>query len=130
MKKSLFIILLFFTYYSKAQTKLINHKSHSGTNKTFNPHKVEGNFGLFPIKTEILKNKISKYSLIKKMGPTMHGQVLYILHKKNDLKDINTVFKSIISISNVDSDTVFNKKIETLLIEKLKKYREIEKIKD
>lgn len=66
MKVVIILSTLFFvfTFSAQAQTELIRHKSHSGTNKTFNPNKLNGNFGLRVSEGEIREDKSSSYKLL------------------------------------------------------------------
>ncbi len=153
MRHIIYIFFFFLIHSSLAQTKLINHKSHSGTNKTFNPHIVNGNFGEVSIKEiEILKNKKSNYSLTR---AERFGTLIYVLKKiliKKNKKSLDYFDIIIIKPSNQNEkfiqslekkltkklyvhieieQTLENKKfiksLERLIIKRLKEFRAIEK---
>lgn len=78
MKKSLitFAVILFISVSSFAQTKLIAHRSHSGSNATFSAAGLD-NFGLPPGKVEKDSSK-NKVDSVKKIIP--------VTRKKKSLK--------------------------------------------
>ncbi len=129
MKHILYLFFFFFTYFGFAQTKLINHKSHSGTNKTFNPHKVEGNFGLpdYLFIETILEDKKSKYLLTRKKAYS-NKDLIYVLEtkqKKETYSSENTIAS--VTITKKNQEENFIKSVEALLIKKLKELRKAEK---
>ena len=135
MKNITVLILICFATSSIAQTKLINHKSHSGTSKTFNPHSSEGNFGLpNHFFKEIKKNLKSKYKLIRKDYLSGEGMSEYILFIKSSTDSVNIDnhigandnLLARVELISKDSKEMADK-IEELLIQKLEEYRKEEK---
>lgn len=130
MKGLLFICALLFVNISIAQTKLIRHKSHSGTNKNFNPDKVNGNFGLpdYLFNEVILEDKKSDYILTRKKTYTSH-LLIYLLErkskKKNDIQPLSNTIISI-NINKENQEIEFIKSVEKLLVRKLKDLRATE----
>ncbi len=131
MKHILSIFFFFLVHVSFTQTKLINHKSHSGTNKTFSPHKVNGNFGLpdYLFVEVLLENKKSNYILTRKKTYTSRI-LIYTLEKKTKGEKKPYPFENTIAsvnISKENQDEEFIISIEKLLIKKLKALRKTEK---
>lgn len=127
MKYLLALLLLFGVYSASAQTDLIRHKSHSGTNKNF---KVigSGNFGLMVMQGELEKDPNSSYKLIY----TIEGNHFnYVLFKTKNKALNNTVCMTNdevlvnISLSIITHD--IKEKVEKLLIEELMALRKGEK---
>lgn len=132
MKYIAFFVLFLISFTLTAQTKLINHKSHSGTNQTFNPHVSEGNFGVPPVRTfEIQKDDKSRYKLIK---TSKSGQIIttFLLFKQDEKDKKTSTYLGLgqillqIQISGDDTDD-FAKTMKEMLIKKLKNYRKNEK---
>ncbi len=71
MKILVTLCVFIFTTSLQAQTKLIRHKSHNGTNSSFIPSKTEGNFGIQRFTKEYEKDENSNY----KLGKTVNGGI-------------------------------------------------------
>lgn len=136
MKHILLLFLLCIGTSAMAQTKLIHHKSHSGTNATFNPHTTEGNFGLPDyFSKELKKNKKSTYKLIRRDYNMGKLSVEYILYKKESTDTKNTsingnkndIVLAKVALSTLPNSTV-TKEIEKLMLQELEKYRSEEKL--
>lgn len=132
MKYILFLFLFCIATPMISQTKLINHKSHSGTNQTFNPQTVEGNFGLPPtLRTEINKNEKSKYKLFRERQH-ISGKIVYLLYGKKKLQEKNsnsmTDTKLLLRLELGGEDSKeFEEQMKKMIIKKLKEYRRKEK---
>lgn len=128
MKFVIAIFLLFGLQSLSAQTELINHKSHSGTNRTFVIAKNTGNFGLRSIQGELEKDSKSSYKLIYSEEGNM---VSYILFKtKNKVLDnamCMTNDEVIENISFTGLSSNLREGVVKLLIEELRRLRKQEK---
>lgn len=113
---------------TQAQTRLINHKSHSGTNKTFTP-KTVGNFGLSYVDGELDKKENSNYKLVfNSMNYNSYTYYLFYTERKdNRLNNVCLAGDKIIETVEISvSDEDYEKTIKRLKI-KLKKLRKTEK---
>lgn len=128
MKLVIFISLLLTVNYSFSQTKLINHKSHSGTVQNFNALKTNGNFGLVEFNKELEKNAFSTYKLVLSRGPYGMKYTLFITENKDMKKTMclanDTIIQTVI-IQDTPSKKLKNT-IENVLIDELRKYRKLE----
>lgn len=132
IKNVVFLLMFSVAFTMTGQTKLINHKSHSGTHQTFNPHSSEGNFGVAPVSfKEIHKDSTSKYKLLYSKKNSLN-KIVYTLFKQTKI--------STETPSNVNNDTLilevelsgndsreFAKLMKKMMIRKLKAYRKNEK---
>ena len=125
MKNIILIFSLLLTSLSFSQTKLINHKSHSGTNLNFNPKKIDGNFGLFPITEEIEKNDNSSYKLVSRFGPGQNGVAFTLFKTENKTLKKTMCMSSDTVIENIriSDNSELQEDIQSLLIKRLKKLR-------
>lgn len=131
MKYIALVVLICFSVTSIAQTKLINHKSHSGTSKTFNTHTTEGNFGLPEyFLTEIRKNKKSQYKLILKDYTSGERMIEYILFKQATTKTTSSDFNKnddlLIRVELLKESREIVDEMQQLLVKKLEKFRKEE----
>jgi len=129
MKYLLFLFLVCVGTPLIGQTKLISHKSHSGTNATFNPQEIEGNFGLPPIiRTEINKNEKSQYKLLN-LEHTLGNRIEFMLIKRpksgSGKEKIDTILIRV-NLSGDDSKEI-EKLTKKMMVKKLKEYRKKEK---
>lgn len=119
MRYLLALCLLFGVYSATAQTELIRHKSHSGTNKNFKTNR-SGNFGLVEIRDELKKDPNSSYKLIRIAEGNL---VRYLLFKTQNKALTNTMcMNNDEVIANISFSTVtagIRDNIEKLLIEEL-----------
>ncbi|CAN5182120.1 hypothetical protein BH09BAC1_BH09BAC1_26520 [soil metagenome] len=129
MKLLIPLFLLFGLHTLSAQTELINHKSHSGTNRNYKVIKGSGNFGLSPvmINAELEKDNTSSYKLIfNEEG----NSVQYILFKtKNKALDKTMCMASDEIIETISLSRFSNLRpaIVKILIAELSNYRKLEK---
>jgi len=109
-----------------AQTKLINHKSHSGTNTTFIPNELDGNFGIVEFTIEYERDSSSIYKLVSQ---TKGNEIMFVLFKtKNKSLEKTMCMKDDEVIEKVTmSNGRLYEKIQALLIDQLKMYRIKEK---
>ncbi len=122
------IFLMFGINSLSAQTELINHKSHSGTNRNFKVTRSSGNFGLMVINEELEKDDQSSYKLIF----TQEGsRVNYILFKTKN-KTLNTAMcmaedEVIENVSLSNPSAAIREGVVQILVDELREYRKLEK---
>lgn len=137
MKQIIFLLFLLFAVTGMAQTKLINHKSHSGTNETFNTSISQGNFGLPDFSmTEIQENSSSRYKLLLQSFTSGERTKIYILFDEgntenpttNTINYAGTVGEVLVKIELIAKDSKeIKEQVEEMLIKKLTELRSKEK---
>ncbi len=124
--KYIYIIFIFISSKSIAQTALIRHKSHSGTNKTFVPAKIRDNFGEVVINREYEEDKTSTYKLISEGFGSDTTFILFQTKNKSLDRTMCMIDDTVLQTVEINDGSLVTK-TKIFLIELLKDYRKKEK---
>lgn len=123
--KYLFLVLVLTSSLSMAQTDLINHKSHSGTNKTFVPNTTKSNFGEVTINKEYKRDTSSSYKLVRDFSVLGGGGTNFILFKtknKVSYRSMCMIDDEVLVTININ-DASLIETMKATLVEQLMAYR-------